>query len=126
MKTSMDISTLSYSTFDIEHSMSETEFWDAVINEDLRTLRVMETPVGFYVLIELEIAGTQKEWFMCTRRSRVIPKLYANLNRLNEHIKEFAPVSHFLILRNQPAPPGTKPKLSGAPSHKRRRAANTA
>ncbi len=58
---------------------------------------------GFYLLVEFKWA-MGKEWYLTTRRVRTHPKIYKDLNRLNDYLKETFPHISFELLRNQKIP----------------------
>lgn len=85
------------------NSILESDLELAVQQETLEKMIVAETPEGFYLIVTLKWSGT-KEWYLTTRRERTKPKLFKDLNRLNEHLKETYPTAGFEFLRNQAVP----------------------
>lgn len=85
------------------NSILEGDLDLAVQQETLKKLIVAETPEGFYVVAQLKWAGN-KEWYLTTRRERTKPKLFKDLKRLNDHLKEAYPTDSFELLRNQVVP----------------------
>lgn len=85
------------------NSILEGDLDLAVQQETLKKLIVAETPEGFYVVAQLKWAGN-KEWYLTTRRERTKPKLFKDLKRLNDHLKEAYPTDSFELLRNQTVP----------------------
>lgn len=85
------------------NSILEGDLELAVQQETLKKLIVAETPEGFYVVVQLKWAGT-KDWYLTTRRERTKPKLFKDLKRLNDHLKETYPTDRFELLRNQKVP----------------------
>ncbi|QGG78963.1 hypothetical protein [Pseudomonas syringae] len=101
----------------------------------IQKLNVMETPAGFYVsalfadkthvlkrykgsglpewfyVIAQLLSEPGKEWYLTTRRDRESPKIFKDLNRLNDHLKEFYPTDSFELIRNRDVP--GKPKTKG-------------
>jgi hypothetical protein len=75
----------------------------AVQQETLKKISVAETPEGFYVIVQLKWAGN-KEWYLATRRDRTTPKVFKDLNRLNDHLKASYPTDKIELLRNQVIP----------------------
>ncbi|MDP4573454.1 hypothetical protein Q8O96_30760 [Pseudomonas sp. LPH60] len=69
-------------------------------------------PEWFYIIAQL-LSEPGKEWYLTTRRDRAAPKIFKDLNRLNDHLKEAYPTESFELLRNCEVP-GT-PKTKGAP-----------
>lgn len=67
-------------------------------------IKVMETPVGFYVVVGLK-ASQGNEWYLTTRRDRYTPKVFKDLTRLNDHLREAYPTSKFELFRDQQLPP---------------------
>lgn len=94
------------------NSILEGDLELAVQQETIKKLIVAETPEGFYVVVQLKWAGT-KEWYLTTRRERTRPKLFKDLKRLNDHLKETYPTDKFELLRNQKVP--ARGKAQGAP-----------
>ncbi|QNP47830.1 hypothetical protein [Diaphorobacter aerolatus] len=75
-------------------------------------ITIAETSEGFYLIVRLKWAD-QKDWYLCTRRDRTQPRLFKDLNRLNEHLKEAYPTESLELLRNQGLPePGSDKRIS--------------
>lgn len=85
------------------NSVLEGDLEFAIQQETLKKLVVAETPEGYYVVAEFKWAD--KEWYLTTRRERSQPKLFKDLNRLNDHLKTAYPTDSIEILRNQKLPP---------------------
>jgi hypothetical protein len=85
------------------NSILEGDLDLAVQQQTLKKLKVMETPEGFFVIAQLKWAGN-KEWYLTTRRERTKPKLFKDLKRLNDHLKEAYPTDSFELHRNQTVP----------------------
>lgn len=85
------------------NSILEGDLDLAVQQQTLKKLKVMETPEGFFVIAQLKWAGN-KEWYLTTRRERTQPKLFKDLKRLNDHLKEAYPTDSFELHRNQAVP----------------------
>lgn len=92
-----------------ENSILEGDLELAVLQKTLRKLKVMETPVGFYVVVLLKWAK-EKEWYLTTRRDRNKPKIFKDLKRMNDHLRTAYPTDSFELFRNQELPP--RPKLA--------------
>ena len=90
-----------------ENSILEGDLELAVIQNTLDELKVMETTEGFYVVVLLKWAEG-KEWYLTTRRDRFMPKVFKDLKRLNDHIREAYPTDSFTLFRNQELPPRPK------------------
>ncbi|MCF3642940.1 hypothetical protein LXM94_23525 [Rhizobium sp. TRM95111] len=67
-------------------------------------------PEWFYVLAQL-LAEPGKEWYLTTRRDRSSPRLFKDLMRLNDHLKEMYPTESFTLMRNQAMPGTPKTKV---------------
>ncbi|RMP06152.1 hypothetical protein ALQ30_200603 [Pseudomonas syringae pv. persicae] len=119
------------------NSILEVDLELAATHGIIRKLSIMETPVGFYVSVQffdkkyvldryryqfsafLEwplvvqqlLSEPGKEWYLTTRRDRESPKIFKDLNRLNDHLKEFYPTDSFELFRNSEVP--GKPKTKG-------------
>lgn len=89
------------------NSILESELSLAVQQDTLTHLQVMEIEGGFFVMVRLLWAGT-KDWYLTTRRDRYQPKVFKDLNRLNEHLKTEYPTQCIRLLRNQVMPPKDK------------------
>jgi hypothetical protein len=79
----------------------------SVQQQTLEKLKIMETPEGFYVIAQVKWAEG-KEWYLTTRRDRTKPRLYKDLKRLNDHLREAYPTDSFELFRNQSMPPKGK------------------
>lgn len=86
------------------NSLLESDLEVAVSQQTLNTLVIAETPQGFYVMAQLKWAGN-KQWYLTTRRERMQPRLFKDLNRLNELLKTAYPTDSVEILRKQFLPP---------------------
>lgn len=85
--------------------IQEGELHDAAMQRRVRRIRVMETPDGFYVVVELRSFADGEgvaEWFLCTRRNQKRPKLFSRLERLNTRLKEMCPGVGFELFRTRP------------------------
>lgn len=121
MTSKIGLSTVAYTKFVVENSMLEHDLKRHMEDANVKSVRIMETPIGFYILIRLW-KPEKKEFFLCSRRNLEAPKLFTDLNRLNNYIKENALTPHFVVIRGQPSPPKTKPKessLVGIPAERR-------
>lgn len=87
-----------------ENSILENDLELAVLQGTLKSLKVMETPEGFYVVVQLKWA-TNKDWYLTTRRERSEPRVFKDLKRLNDHLRESYPTESFELFRNQELPP---------------------
>ncbi|MDV7561162.1 hypothetical protein R4576_18350 [Acinetobacter baumannii] len=50
-------------------------------------LTINEVPEGFYLTVTLTWSGT-KVWYLTTRREKDTPRIFKNLDRLNEYLKD--------------------------------------
>lgn len=89
------------------NSILESDLELSVQQQTLEKLKVMETPEGFYVIAQVKWAEG-KEWYLTTRRDRTKPRLYKDLKRLNDHLREAYPTDSFELFRNQSVPPKGK------------------
>lgn len=85
------------------NSILEGDLELAVQQETLKKIQIAETTEGFYVIAQLKWAGN-KEWYLTTRRERTKPRLFKDLRRLNDLLREAYPTDVVEILRNQPVP----------------------
>lgn len=86
------------------NSLLESDLELAIQQQTLLKLTISETDAGFYVVVHLKW-DEQKKWYLTTRRDRHTPRVFKDLNRLNENLKEFFPTEHVELLRNQKLPP---------------------
>lgn len=89
----------------LENSVLENDLENASQQKTVTEIIVVETDKGFYVKVKIQFSSA-KEWYVTTRRDRDAPKIYKDLNRLNEHLKEICPKENFILIRNT-----EKPKL---------------
>lgn len=87
-----------------ENSILEGDLELAVLQKTIDRIQVMETPVGFYVVVLLKWAEG-KQWYLTTRRDRHTPKVFKDLKRLNDHLRELYPTDSFVLFRNMELPP---------------------
>lgn len=87
-----------------DNSILETDLETAVLLKAISKIKVMETPDGFYVVVGLK-ASQGSEWYLTTRRERYTPKLFKDLTRLNDHLRETYPTSKVELFRDQQLPP---------------------
>lgn len=107
------------------NSVLEGDLELAVQQQTLKKIQVAETPEGFYVIAQLKWAGN-KEWYLTTRRKRTKPRLFKDLRRLNDLLREAYPTDTIEILRNQTIPEPDVPPPSGtAPVDKKRKPKKT-
>lgn len=85
------------------NSLLEEDLDRAVQQQTLTKITLAETDEGFYVVVRLKWAE-DKDWYLCTRRDRTRPRLFKDLNRLNEHLKAAYPTQSIELLRNQEMP----------------------
>ncbi len=90
-----------------ENSILEGDLELAVLQRALDKLKVMETPEGFYVIANVKWSEN-KDWYLTTRRDRCTPKIFKDLKRLNDHLKQMYPTDSFELFRNQQLPPRPK------------------
>lgn len=88
------------------NTMLENDLEVAAQQETISKIRVMEVPGGFYVIVNL-LWAKDREWYLATRRNRTSPRLYKDLSRLNDQLKELGPNVGFELVRNQEMPPET-------------------
>ncbi len=90
-----------------ENSILEGDLELAVLQKTIDQLQIMETQVGFYVVVLLRWAEG-KQWYLTTRRDRHTPKIFKDLKRLNNHLKEMYSTDSFVLFRNMKLPPHPK------------------
>jgi hypothetical protein len=92
------------------NSVLEGDLELAVQQDTLTKLSIAETPDGFFVIARLRWADN-KDWYLTTRRERTRPRLFKDLNRLNDFLRESYPTDSVELLRNQQLPqPGEATK----------------
>lgn len=67
----------------------------------LHKLLVMEIPTGYYIVV---VFPGKIIWYLTTRRNRFEPKVFRDLNRLNEFLKKIC-INNFELQRVQKLPP---------------------
>lgn len=91
------------------NSLLEPQLSEAVKQGMLGALQVMESEDGYFVVIKL-LLDINKTWYLTTRRERDNPRLFKDLNRLFQYLKETLPnLEKLEIYCNQPLPPNYKP-----------------
>lgn len=85
------------------NSVLEGDLELAVQQQTLTKLSIAETSEGFYVVARLRWAD-DKDWYLTTRRERTRPRLFKDLSRLNDFLRESYPTEAVELLRNQPLP----------------------
>jgi hypothetical protein len=76
---------------------------DLKIGDQQRFLKgfyVMETPTGFYIVAKMH----GRNWYVVTRRNRAQPRMYQNLHRLNESLREQFPNMGYELIRDRAMP----------------------
>jgi len=107
-----------------ENSILEGDLELAVLHQKaVEKLKVMETPVGFYVVVFLKWAKG-KEWYLTTRRDRYTPKIFKCLKLMNDRMREAYPTDRFELFRNQELPP--RPKSAKPAQSSKAKSARTA
>ena len=87
-----------------DNSLLSADLSNAAIQKTLDKINVMETPRGFYVVVQIKWSGL-KDWYLVTRRNRREPKIFMDLKRLNEHLLEICPSTDFELIRKMDFPP---------------------
>lgn len=85
------------------NSILEFDLEMAVKQQTLKKLTIAEIAEGFYIIAQFKWA-MGKEWYLATRRERYQPRIFKDLNRLNDHLKMICPTDMVEILRNQELP----------------------
>lgn len=85
------------------NSILEGDLELAVQQETLKKITIAETAEGFYVIAQLKWAGN-KDWYLTTRRERTKPRLFKDLNRLNELLRDSYPTEMVELIRKQELP----------------------
>jgi hypothetical protein len=89
------------------NSILEGDLELAVQQETLKKISIAETPEGFYVIAQLKWSGT-KDWYLTTRRERSKPRLFKDLKRLNELLRDSYPTEVVELIRHQELPDSAK------------------
>ena len=80
----------------------------------LQSFTVMETTEGYYIVAMMH----GKNWYVVTRRVRTQPRMYQNLHRLSETLKEQFPKFGFTLLRDREIPdPDTSSDAAIVPNY---------
>lgn len=85
------------------NSLLEDDLDIAVQQQTLQKITIAETAQGFFLIVQVKWAPG-KDWYLCTRRDRTRPRLFKDLNRLNEFLKDAYPTDCIKLLRNQVLP----------------------
>lgn len=85
------------------NSLLSADLSNAAIQQTLEKISVMETPSGFYVIVQIKWSGS-KDWYLSTRRNRKEPKVFMDLKRLNEYLLEICPSTGFELIRKMDLP----------------------
>ena len=118
------------------NSILEGDLELAAKHNIIEKLKVMETKIGFYLVAEFAdksnvldkhkrtglpdwfyiiaqlLSEPGKEWYLTTRRDRTVPKVFKDLKRMNDHLKEAYPTESFVLIRDQDFPGVPKTKTS--------------
>lgn len=86
------------------NSVLEGDLELAVQQGTLKKLVIAEIDSGYYVTAQLKWSGS-KEWYLTTRRERFQPRVFKDLRRLNDLLRESIPTDSVEILRYQKLPP---------------------
>lgn len=84
-------------------SMLEADLELATEQQTLTKLTIAETAGGFYVVARVRWAA-DKDWYLTTRRDRTRPRLFKDLHKLNDLLRESYPTARVELLRNQDLP----------------------
>jgi len=57
-------------------------------------------PDWFHILVQL-LATPDKQWYLTTRRNRNRPRLFKDLSRLNDYLRQTCPDNGFTLVRTQ-------------------------
>lgn len=85
------------------NSVLESDLELAVVQGTLTKLSIVETSHGFFVVARLHWSS-DKDWYLTTRRERYRPRLFKDLNRLNDFLRETCPTDAVELVRNQSFP----------------------
>jgi len=107
------------------NSVLEGDLQLAVKHQIIKSLTVVETPVGFSVVIEFSgktnilkqhrqaglpdwfhilvqlLVTPGKQWYLTTRRNRTRPRIFKDLSRLNDYLRQTCPDNGFTLVRTQ-------------------------
>mgnify|MGYP000055662855 CR=1 FL=1 len=85
------------------NSVLESDLELAVTQQTLTKLSIAETADGFFVVARLHWSS-EKDWYLTTRRERNRPRLFKDLNRLNDFLRAAYPTDTVELVRNQRLP----------------------
>jgi len=115
------------------NSVLEGDLQLAVKHQIIKSLTVVEVPTGFSVVIEFSgkpdtlkqhrqaglpdwfhilvqlLATPGKQWYLTTRRNRTSPRIFKDLSRLNDYLRQTCPDSGFTLVRTQQTAKAQKP-----------------
>lgn len=86
------------------NSVLEGDLELAVQQGTLKKLVIAEIPEGYYVIAQLRWSSN-KDWYLTTRRERYQPRVFKDLKRLNDLLRESIPTESVELLRYQELPP---------------------
>lgn len=92
-------------------TIQKIELEAAVKNDTLIKLKVLGTPVGFYVVASLSWIKGNKELYLAFQNDRKSPKIFKNLDRLDEYLRRIHPTISFEVAHLQELPQDLKEKL---------------
>jgi len=86
--------------------------------DTIKQHRQAGVPDWFHILVQL-LASPGKQWYLTTRRNRTSPRLFKDLSRLNDYLRQTCPDNGFTLVRTQqttktqkrPAVPKTNTKI---------------
>jgi len=70
--------------------------------DTIKQHRQASVPDWFHILVQL-LASPGKQWYLTTRRNRNSPRVFKDLSRLNDYLRQTCPDNGFTLVRIQQA-----------------------
>lgn len=86
-----------------ENSILEADLKQAIKYNSLEQLHIMELEDNTYYLVVNLSWAAGKNWYLCTQRSKT-PRIFKDLTRMNDYLKEKFPTNNVILHRNQILP----------------------
>jgi len=81
----------------------EADLKQAIKHNSIEQLHVMELNDNTYFLVVNLTWAIGKNWYLCTQRSKS-PRIFKDLTRMNEYLREKFPTQCVILHRNQVLP----------------------
>lgn len=89
-----------------QNSIQQAELEKFVALKVPLQIKIMELENGnFYAIVELKPGGESRHVYLVTRMKRYSPRIFKDLTRINNYLRESCPTSMVELHRNQVLPP---------------------